>query len=431
MTRKRRDCDQEHTQPSPAPAAADGPRSLPPEDEGKARPPLDEDLPASPAEDDIPETGDDDTPLQSAEESEIPASDDEVSIQRTEPQTPDGRPHIQLRIRRRLPGRRLDKYLHGRFRRVSRTTLQRMIKRGDILVNNRPTKNSYEMETSDIIDMFMPLPEPYDVAPEDIPLNIIYEDDFVLALNKPIGIIVHPASRTQRGTIANGLAYYCKSLAKTDDPFRPGIVHRLDKNTSGVLIVAKTDEAHWRLALQFERRTVQKIYLAVVHGNPEFDEDIINVPIGQHPTVHDRYIATGFAERLGGKFEKKFGKEAVTRYHVAERFTGYSLVELYPKTGRTHQLRIHMSHIRHPIVGDPFYGGRHISIRQVTGRGSDSEEPRYTRQMLHAWRLSVIHPIHNTPLDLEAPLAADMAELVGLLREHARSMPLRTPKERR
>jgi 23S rRNA pseudouridine1911/1915/1917 synthase len=159
--------------------------------------------------------------------------------------------------------------------------------------------------------------------------------------------------------------------------------------------------------------------MAVVHGNPEFDEDLINIPIGQHPTVHDRYVATGFAERLGGSFEKKLGKEAVTRYRVVERFNGFSLVHLFPQTGRTHQLRIHMSHIRHPIVGDPFYGGRHVSVRQVTGRPDDPAEPRFNRQMLHAFRLEVKHPIHGTPLVLEAPPPSDMQELIDLLRSSA------------
>jgi len=331
----------------------------------------------------------------------------------------DGYTRIRIVIRRKLPGRRLDKYLHGRFRRQSRTMIQRLIKQGDILVNGKPTKNSYETEVGDVVDLAFPPPIPYEVTPENIPLDIIYEDDFVLGVNKPIGMIVHPASRTQGGTVANALAYYSKSLAKTDDPFRPGIVHRLDKNTTGVMIVAKTEEAHWRLALQFERRTTQKFYLAVVHGNPEFDADVIDVPIGQHPRVHDRYIATGFAERMGEKFERRLFKEAVTHYRVAERFSGYSVVELQPKTGRTHQLRIHMSHIGHPIVGDPFYGGRHVSVRDVTGREDDPPAPAFNRQMLHAYRLVVTHPIHETPLELKAPSPADMAALLTLLRDHA------------
>lgn len=333
-------------------------------------------------------------------------------------------------IRRNMPGKRLDKYLHGRFRKVSRTIIQKLIKRGEITVNGKPTKNSYEMEAGDVIDITFPPPEPYEVIPENIPLDILYEDDFVVAINKPIGMIAHPASRSQTGTVANAMAYYSKELAKTDDPFRPGIVHRLDKNTTGVMIIAKTDEAHWRLALQFERRETQKVYLAIVHGNPEFDEDLIDVPIGQHPTVHDRYVATGFAERMGGKFERKLFKEAVTRYQVRERFSGFSLVELFPKTGRTHQLRIHMSHIRHPIVGDPFYGGRHIGLRHITGRPEDPDELHWRRQMLHAHRLIVTHPIHETPLEIEAPLPADMRELLELLQVHAK-LTVQKPKRKK
>lgn len=359
-------------------------------------------------------TGPEDTPSNGDEKEEEDAQIRSIAAgNETDPQ------RVQLVIRRKMPGKRLDKYLHGRFRKMSRTMIQRLIKKGEITVNGKPTKNSYEMEGGDVIDMVIPKPEPYEVIPEDIPLEILYEDDFVLAVNKRTGMIVHPAKRTQTGTIANALAFYSKTLAKTDDPFRPGIVHRLDKNTTGVMIVAKTDEAHWRLALQFEQRTTQKVYLAIVHGTPKFDEDIIDVPIGKHPTVHDRYIATGFAERMGSKFEKKLYKQAVTRYCVRERFDGYSIVELFPKTGRTHQLRIHMSHIGHPIVGDPFYGGRHISIQHVTGRPLDSEEPHFVRQMLHAQRLIVTHPIHETPLEIVAPIPADMQELIDLLNEYA------------
>ncbi len=347
---------------------------------------------------------------------EASGGDDEEVVRRIEAgEEEEGSQRAVIKIRRRLPGRRLDKYLHGRFNKVSRTTIQRLIKLGEITVNTRPTKNSYEVEAGDLIEIRFPPPPVYDVTPEDIPLNVVYEDDFVLALNKPAGIIVHPASRTQGGTIANALAYYCQSLSRTDDPFRPGIVHRLDKNTTGIMIVAKTDEAHWRLSMQFEERTTEKVYLAIVHGEPSFDEDLIDVPIGQHPTVHDRYVATGFAERMGGKFEKKLSKSAVTRYRVLARVRGYSLVELHPKTGRTHQLRIHLSHIGHPIVGDPFYGGRHLSRRQVSGRPEDDSEPYFTRQLLHAFRLKVEHPIHRRPLEVEAPLAADILEFLSLL----------------
>ncbi len=370
-------------------------------------------------EDQQEEPGNEQAGQEAPQDDEV-TSDGEAVIQPIDPEEDGGSQQLRIVIRRRLPGRRLDKYLHYRLPKMSRTAIQRLIKQGEIIVNGRPTKNSHEVDGGDIIDITLPPPRPYGVVPQDIPLDIIYEDDFVLAIDKPIGMIAHPATRTQTGTVANALAHYCQSLAKTGDPCRPGIVHRLDKNTTGIMIVAKTDEAHWRLALQFERRQTQKTYLAIVHGSPEFDEDVINVPIGQHPTVHDRYIATGLAERLGGRFEKKLFKEAITRYHVVERFSGYSLVKLSPKTGRTHQLRIHMSHIRHPVVGDPFYGGRHLSIRQVTGRPEDPDQPRFTRQQLHAHRLTVTHPIHETPLELHCPLPADMQELLDLLREHAR-----------
>jgi 23S rRNA pseudouridine1911/1915/1917 synthase len=359
---------------------------------------------------------------------EIHPSEEDDILERPVPMEQAGQAshHVRLKLRRKLPGRRLDKYLNGRFRRLSRTTIQRLIKQGSITVNGKPTKPSYEMEGGDIIDLVIPPPEPYEVIPENIPLNVIFEDQWVLAINKPIGIICHPARSTQKGTIANALAHYCQSLSHGEDPFRPGIVHRLDKNTSGVMIVAKSDEAHWRLALQFERRTTQKTYVAIVHGEIDRDEDVIDVPIGQHATVHDRYVVTGIAEKLGGRFEKSLGKDAVTHYHVVERFNGFTLVELQPKTGRTHQLRVHMSYIGHAIVGDPFYGGRHVSVRDLTGRPDDSAETFFRRQALHAWRLEVMHPITEKPLVITAPMPADMQQVYDLLREHrARPRPAR------
>jgi len=375
--------------------------------------------------DDAEETG----PAVGSSSADIAPSDDDEILERPIPMQQAGQAshHVRLKLRRKLPGRRLDKYLNGRFRRLSRTAIQRLIKQGAITVNGKPTKPSYEMEGGDIIDLTIPPPEPYEVIPEDIPLDVLFEDEWVLAINKPIGIICHPARSTQKGTIANALAHYCRSLSHGEDPFRPGIVHRLDKNTSGVMIVAKSDEAHWRLALQFERRTTQKTYVAIVHGEIDRDEDVIDVPIGQHATVHDRYVVTGIAEKLGGRFEKSLGKEAVTQYHVVERFNGFTLVELKPKTGRTHQLRVHMSYVGHAIVGDPFYGGRHVSVRDLTGRSEDGAEPFFKRQALHAWRLEVMHPITEKPLVITAPMPADMQSVYDLLREF-RSKPRPSPK---
>jgi 23S rRNA pseudouridine1911/1915/1917 synthase len=208
------------------------------------------------------------------------------------------------------------------------------------------------------------------------------------------------------------LAYYASSLSHGDDPFRPGIVHRLDKNTTGVMLVAKTDEAHWRLSLQFEQRTVRKTYLGVVEGGPELDSDVINAPLGVHPTVRDRYIVPGVHDRV----VNRFAKEAVTEYEVAERFKGYSLVLLHPKTGRTHQLRVHMSYIGHPMAGDTFYGGHHVSEKWITGEGS--EGPLTTQQALHAYRIRFRHPISEAMLELEASPPEELAHLIRLLREY-------------
>lgn len=317
---------------------------------------------------------------------------------------------VRLKIRRRLIGRRLDKYLHGRFPRMSRTLIQRLIKHGAITVNGEPTKPSYEPDGGDIVQVLVPPPEPSDIIPEPIPLTVIYEDDHLLALNKQCGIICHPARSTQTGTLANGLAYYAKSLSHGDDPFRPGIVHRLDKNTTGVMLIAKNDEAHWRLSLQFERRTIRKTYLGVVEGEPQLDADIIDAPLSSHDRIKDKFIVPGMRHR------PELFKEAVTQYEVAERFHGFALMHLHPKTGRTHQLRVHMSYIGHPMLGDTFYGGHLFSERDLTGSGSD--EPIIAYQALHAFRIEFRHPITEEMMRIEAPPNPILQHIIEVLRTH-------------
>lgn len=335
--------------------------------------------------------------------------EDEI-LDRPVPLDDDATERVRLRIRRKLPGRRLDKYLQGRFARLSRTTIQRLIRQGAIKVNGGATKASYEMCGGDIIDMVLPAPEPIEVVPENIPLDVLFEDEHIIAINKPAGIICHPARGDQTGTIVNGLAYYATQLSHGSDPFRPGIVHRLDKNTTGVMLVAKTDEAHWRLSLQFERRTVQKTYLAVVEGEMPLDGDTINAPIGVHPVVREKFAV--FVEQ--NKID--IGKEAVTHYEVAERFRGYTLVKLSPKTGRTHQLRVHMSFLGFPVAGDTMYGGRAVSEGRIAG--TEPTEPFLKHQALHAWKIRFKHPIHETQTEVEAPFHADLKRLVLLLRKH-------------
>ncbi len=314
----------------------------------------------------------------------------------------------QLRVRRKLPSRRLDKYLHGRFPSLSRTAIQRLIRDGSVTVNGRAIKPSYEMSGGDVIDLTLPAQPPKRLIPENIPLEIVYEDDELMAINKQAGIICHPARGDQTGTIANAVAYHADRLSQGSAPFRPGIVHRLDKYTTGIMLIAKSDEAHWRLSLQFERRTIQKTYLAVVQGTLQLDGDTIDAPIGVHPVVREKFSVFVREKKL-------HTKSAVTHYEVGERYGDHTLVKLFPKTGRTHQLRVHMSHIGHPIVGDAMYGGRVVSEQSLTGTGSD--RPLFVNQALHAWRIAFRHPISEAPLELEAPFPPPFRRLVTILRE--------------
>jgi 23S rRNA pseudouridine1911/1915/1917 synthase len=337
--------------------------------------------------------------------------DDEI-LDRPFPIDETNAKRVRLRIRRKLPGRRIDRYLHGRYPHLSRTSIQRLIRQGAITVNGQPTKPSYEICAGDIIELVLPEPEPSEVVPEDIPLDILYEDEHIIAINKDSGIICHPAHATQTGTIANAVAFHATQLSHGQDPFRPGIVHRLDKNTTGVMLIAKADEAHWRLALQFERRTIQKTYLAVVNGEMNLDGDTIDVPIGVHPVVREKFSV------MIGENRINVAKKAVTNYEVAERFRGYTLVKLSPKTGRTHQLRVHMSYIGHPILGDRMYGGPLVSEHTITGEGS--QEPFLVHQALHAWKIAFLHPITEKPMEIEAPFRAEFKTLMHLLRRARR-----------
>ncbi len=315
------------------------------------------------------------------------------------------------RVSRRLPGRRLDKYLHGRHPRISRTVLQRYIKQGLVTVNGLPSKASYEPTEGDLIAVTLPPPPPSDVIPEDIPLDVLYEDRWLLAINKAAGIVCHPAHGEQTGTIANAAAFHAERLSHGDEPFRPGIMHRLDKNTTGVMLIAKTDEAHWRVALQFERRTIRKEYFAVCEGESTLDADIINRPLAPHPATTQRMILPSASPPREAMF-----KEAITEYRVHRRYRGYTSFDLFPKTGRTHQLRVHMSSIGHPMVGDGLYGGHPVSERDLTGGGST--EPVIAHQALHARRLKLVHPILEKPLELEAPLPETIERIVDLLEKN-------------
>jgi 23S rRNA pseudouridine1911/1915/1917 synthase len=327
--------------------------------------------------------------------------------------------HFHWRVTKNLT-RRIDQYLVDRVGYLSRNGVQRLIDNGLVKVNGRVVKASYHPRNGDEVDMVAP-PEPVnEIIAEPIPLDIIYEDEYFLALNKQADLIVHPARGRWHGTLVNGLVHYGKQWSTVNGEWRPGILHRLDRNTTGVMLVAKADEAHWRIARQFENRTIQKTYMAIIHGVPELLADVIDMPIGK-----DRFVREKQAVR---KIENG-GKPAITKYEIQEIFdsppgvtldTGehaadrknpapparFSLVKLSPKTGRTHQLRVHMAHKGYPMVGDTMYSGRVLQAGDF----------RFDRQALHAYEITFTHPVTLQPMTLQAPLPVDFQKLLALLR---------------
>ena len=324
---------------------------------------------------------------------------------------------VSFKLTRDL-NKRLDRYLVDRIPFLSRTSLQKIIKERAVTVNGKVPKASTKLRLGDEVVAVLPPPPSTEIPPEDIPLDILFEDDELVVINKRDDIIVHPARGNRSGTLINGLAYHflhntSGGLSKVGTEFaRPGVVHRLDRHTTGVLVFAKTETAHWRVSKQFEHRTVDKRYLAVVHGQVEPSADVIDVPLGKHQTAREKYAVRWDAT----------GKPSVTIYRVREVYKDYTLLELQIKTGRTHQIRVHMSHLGYPIVGDDMYGGKHLTIGDVTGPGGDGKrslrDPLITRQALHAALLSFTHPISDKRCTYQAPLPADFKDLVTLLRNH-------------
>ncbi len=315
---------------------------------------------------------------------------------------------ILIRVGCSIKERRIDKYLHGRFSNFSRRFMQEAIKRGHVKVNGNVVKQSYKLCHGERIELILPPPEPKGIEPEEIPLNILHEDDDLIILNKQANIIVHPARGNKHGTLVNGLAYHCAELSSGLGEFRPGIVHRLDRNTTGVMITVKNDEAQWKVAKQFENRLVSKSYVAIVHGTPELTADAINAPLGVHPRIREKYAV---------RHEPEKGKPSNTVYEVLEAFRGYSLLKLTPKTGRTHQIRVHLSHIKHPIVADDMYGGKLVYPWQLKDAEPAAEDPIIGRCALHAWKIEFRHPRTEEMVAFEAPLPDDMQGVLDMLRE--------------
>jgi len=323
---------------------------------------------------------------------------------------------LELEVRRDYQGRRLDKYLAARLQQYSRSFLQRLIREGAVKVDNKAVKASYSIHKGDTITLEIPVLEKEHLKPEDIPLDIIYEDEYLMLVNKPPDMVVHPASRYMSGTLVNALLFHCEKLSQSGGHYKAGIVHRLDRDTSGVMLVIKSDAVHEDVARQFERRTVHKEYLALVEGDVELDSDQVELPIGRH--TKDR-LKMSIRHDEGGK-------EATSIYEVLERFGDFTLVKVMPRTGRTHQIRVHMKAIGHPIVADAAYNSRDcLYARDITGRGErpstpDDEPPILERQALHAYRIEFFHPILKKRVSFQAELPEDMQRVLKLLRERKR-----------
>ncbi|RMH11713.1 MAG: RluA family pseudouridine synthase [Gammaproteobacteria bacterium] len=346
---------------------------------------------------------------------------------------------------------RLDKFLQNRIKGFSRHQIQRLISIGGVTVNQKQPKASTKLRRGDVVEVLIPPRPAVDLSPEPIPLEILHEEEGFVVVNKQAGLIVHPARSHLSGTLLNALAYHFQQAEGSGDPAslsrvgkeqaRPGVIHRLDKNTTGVIIVAKRDEQHWKLAKQFEDRTNLKVYLAVVHGCPDPPGGVINEPIGKHPTIREAMAVR----------HDSTSRESVTLYRVRERYRGYSLVELELKTGRTHQIRVHMSYIGHPLVGDIVYGGEPVGLAELDNpprpaaarpyltfartkeEGQQLEEEAASRNdmlmstpALHAALLQMKHPDTRETMTFTAPVHGAMALLIRELRKRPDPGPVVT-----
>lgn len=306
-------------------------------------------------------------------------------------------------------GNRLDRFLAGQFPDYSRTLLASLVRDGLVSIEDFPPaklKPSLKLEAGQVITLEKPALEEAELAPEDIPLDVLFEDDCIIVINKPADLPVHPPKAGRGGTLANALLFHFQKLSRPD-PIRPGIVHRLDADTSGVIVCAKDDSAHFKLAKQFEQRTVKKEYVAIVRGRMKQPTGEIDMPIGRHPDHYEM-------QRVHPE-----GRSAVTHWEVIEEFKRFSLLRLKPQSGRTHQLRVHLSAINHPIVGDRLYSRKPPLTRsEVEGREAEpGEPPLIARQALHAARLEFEHPRSGERVSFEAPLPEDMQRTLEALRE--------------
>ncbi len=314
---------------------------------------------------------------------------------------PSGEREYRLRADDLAAGRRLDAWIAEKVAEMSRAAIQRLIRRGECVVDGTIARPAHRLKPGEIVQLRVPPVEPSEIEPEDLPITVLYQDDAIAVIDKPAGMVVHPGAGVRRGTLVSTLLHHLPGLRGVGGVERPGIVHRLDKGTSGVMIVAKTDQALASLQAQFQARTVKKTYAAVVWGHLPHAEGTIALRIGRS---RGRATMTTRARR---------SKEALTRYEVRERLAPWcELVHAYPATGRTHQIRVHLAAVGHPVVGDPAYG-----------RGSRKDAPRFVREFarpaLHARRIEFLHPVTGMWVEFEAKLPADLEALIAALRNLA------------
>lgn len=291
---------------------------------------------------------------------------------------------------------RLDLFISARAG-VSRSSAQRLIRQALVQINSHPVKASYRLRVGDIIELRIPEEPKTTLLPEDIPLDVIHEDRHIIAINKPAGIVIYPAAGHRSGTLLNGLIARCDKLASAGSPLRPGVVHRIDKDTSGAILFAKDDNAYHELARQFQEREIQKTYLALVFGNPRHDAGNIRSEIGR-----------SLSDRKKMSIRTRRGKEAITEYEVLKRFSAAALVRVLLITGRTHQIRVHFSSFGHPVLGDSTYGRKAaVEIGRTT--------VRFKRQMLHAHQITFRHPASGKRIEVSAPLPEDMKKAITAL----------------
>jgi 23S rRNA pseudouridine1911/1915/1917 synthase len=318
---------------------------------------------------------------------------------------------LDLTAKRKVEGMRLDQYLVTVFPDYSRSVIRKVIDAAAVTVNGAPAKASYKVRYGDHVRIWLPAPAHDVPQPEDIPLALLYEDEFLAVINKPPAMVVHPAKGHWSGTLANALSFHFGQLSHLSGDYRPGIVHRLDRDTSGVILVAKDELTHRDLSYQFEHRKIFKEYVALTAGVLDRDSDYIERRIAHHP--HDRV-------KMAVTDEEEDGKEACSYYEVIERFRGFSFCRIYPRTGRTHQIRVHLASIGCPVLADKAYGGRDCLRLSdlISGLDPAADGVLIARQALHANRLRFQHPRLRQVIEMVAPLPPDFQQTLAALRQY-------------